>query len=250
MSLLETRNLEKTFGNLVAVDNVDLSVEEGTIHSVIGPNGAGKSTLFNLITGLYEPTSGIVEFAGEDITELSPHEIARRGVARSFQTSDVFLGLSVAENVRIAAQASEKRRNSILRRADSLTDITERAQRILTDVGLEQYADDRAKRLSHGDRRKLEIAITAVNGPEILLLDEPAAGMGKQESTETVETIQRLASERGITLIMIEHDIELVMNISDIVTVLQKGQIIAEGPPEAISDDERVRQAYLGGVEQ
>ena len=250
MNLLETRNLKKRFGNIVAVNNVNLSVEEGTIHSVIGPNGAGKSTLFNLITGLYDPTSGTVEFAGEDITGWSPHEIARRGVARSFQTSDVFLGLSVAENVRIAAQASEKSRNSILRRAGSLTDVTERAQKTLTDVGLEQYADDRAKSLSHGDRRKLEIAITAVNDPELLLLDEPAAGMGKEEGTETVETVRRLASERGITLIMIEHDIEIVMSISDIVTVLQKGEIIAEGPPEEISDDERVRQAYLGGVEQ
>jgi branched-chain amino acid transport system ATP-binding protein len=250
MNLLETRNLKKRFGNIVAVNNVNLSVEEGTTHSVIGPNGAGKSTLFNLITGLYDPTSGTVEFAGEDITGWSPHEIARRGVARSFQTSDVFLGLTVAENIRIAAQAVEKNRDSIIRRADSLTGVTERAQEILTDVGLGRYADDHASSLSHGDRRKLEIAITAVNDPELLLLDEPAAGMGKEEGTETVETVRRLASERGITLIMIEHDIEIVMSISDIVTVLQKGQIIAEGPPEAISDDERVRQAYLGGVKR
>ena len=250
MNLLETQNLKKRFGNIVAVNNVNLSVEEGTTHSIIGPNGAGKSTLFNLITGLYDPTSGTIEFAGEDITEWSPHEIARRGVARSFQTSDVFLGLTVAENIRIAAQAVEKNRDSIIRRADSLTDVTERAQEILTDVGLERYADDHASSLSHGDRRKLEIAITAVNDPELLLLDEPAAGMGKKEGTETVETVRRLASERGITLIMIEHDIEIVMSISDIVTVLQKGEIIAEGPPVEISDDERVRQAYLGGVEQ
>jgi len=249
MCILETNDLTKKFGDLVAVDEVSLSVEAGTIHSVIGPNGAGKSTLFNTITGLYEPWSGTVSFAGEDTTGMQPHEIARRGVARSFQTSDVFQGLTVAENVRIAAQSVDPQRDSMLRRASSLTDTSDRSQAVLEDVGLGIYADEPARRLSHGNRRKLELAITAVNNPEVLLLDEPTAGMGREDSVDTIETIRGLAADRDITIVMIEHDIEIVMDISDVVTVLQEGRIIAEGPPEDISDNDRVQRAYLG-VEQ
>lgn len=249
MSILETNDLTKKFGDLVAVDEVSLSVEAGTIHSVIGPNGAGKSTLFNTITGLYEPWSGTVSIAGEDTTGMQPHEIARRGVARSFQTSDVFQGLTVAENVRIAAQSVDPQRDSMLRRASSLTDTSDRSQAVLEDVGLGIYADEPARRLSHGNRRKLELAITAVNNPEVLLLDEPTAGMGREDSVDTIETIRGLAADRDITIVMIEHDIEIVMDISDVVTVLQAGRIIAEGPPEEISDNDRVQRAYLG-VEQ
>lgn len=249
MSILETNDLTRKFGDLVAVDEVSLSVEAGTIHSIIGPNGAGKSTLFNTITGLYQPSSGTVSFAGEDTTGMQPHEIARRGVARSFQTSDVFQGLTVAENVRIAAQSVDPQRDSMLRRASSLTDTSDRSQAVLEDVGLGIYADEPARRLSHGNRRKLELAITAVNNPEVLLLDEPTAGMGREDSVDTIETIRGLAADRDITIVMIEHDIEIVMDISDVVTVLQAGRIIAEGPPEDISDNDRVQRAYLG-VEQ
>jgi branched-chain amino acid transport system ATP-binding protein len=205
--------------------------------------------LFNTITGLYQPSSGTVSFAGEDTTGMQPHEIARRGVARSFQTSDVFQGLTVAENVRIAAQSVDPQRDSMLRRASSLTDTSDRSQAVLEDVGLGIYADEPARRLSHGNRRKLELAITAVNNPEVLLLDEPTAGMGREDSVDTIETIRGLATDRDITIVMIEHDIEIVMDISDVVTVLQKGRIIAEGPPEEISDNDRVQRAYLG-VEQ
>jgi branched-chain amino acid transport system ATP-binding protein len=246
MSLLETRNLTKAFGSLVAVDEVDLRVKEGTVHSVIGPNGAGKSTLFNVITGLYEATDGQVLFDGNDITTLSPAQVVRRGIARSFQNSNVFLGLTVAENVRIAAQAVDSRRDSMIHRASDLTDVTARADAALDDVGLAEYAQRQASELSHGDRRKLEIALTVVNDPELLLLDEPAAGMGKQDGIETFEMIQRLAAERDITIVMIEHDIEIVMDISDTITVLQNGAVIAEGTPTEISGDERVQRAYLG----
>jgi branched-chain amino acid transport system ATP-binding protein len=246
VSLLETDGLTKAFGSLVAVDHVDLAVDAGTVHSVIGPNGAGKSTLFNCITGLYKPTDGTVSFEEQDITGLAPYRIVRRGIARSFQNSDVFGGLSVAENVRIAAQAADKGRDSMLRLSRDLTDVTERATTALADVGLAADADRQASELSHGDRRKLEIALTVVNDPKLLLLDEPAAGMGKQDGLETFETIQRLAADRDITIVMIEHDIEIVMDISDTITVLQNGAVIAEGTPDEIATDERVQRAYLG----
>lgn len=246
MSLLETDGLTKAFGSLVAVDHVDLAVDAGTVHSVIGPNGAGKSTLFNCITGLYKPTDGTVSFEEQDITGLAPYRIVRRGIARSFQNSDVFGGLSVAENVRIAAQAADEGRDSMLRLSRDLTDVTERATTALADVGLAADADRQASELSHGDRRKLEIALTVVNDPKLLLLDEPAAGMGKQDGLETFETIQRLAADRDITIVMIEHDIEIVMDISDTITVLQNGAVIAEGTPDEIATDERVQRAYLG----
>jgi branched-chain amino acid transport system ATP-binding protein len=246
VSLLETDGLTKAFGSLVAVDHVDLAVDAGTVHSVIGPNGAGKSTLFNCITGLYKPTDGTVSFEEQDITGLAPYRIVRRGIARSFQNSDVFGGLSVAENVRIAAQAADEGRDSMLRLSRDLTDVTERATTALADVGLAADADRQASELSHGDRRKLEIALTVVNDPKLLLLDEPAAGMGKQDGLETFETIQRLAADRDITIVMIEHDIEIVMDISDTITVLQNGAVIAEGTPDEIATDERVQRAYLG----
>lgn len=251
MTILETTNLTKSFGKLVAVDGVDLTVEAGTIHSVIGPNGAGKSTLFNLITGLYEPTDGTVTFDGTDITGRDPDEIVRLGIARSFQTSDVFPAMTVRENVLTAAQAADDRKRSIRLKADSLDAVTERAESALEDLGLEPYADTVARNLSHGDRRKLEIALTVVNDPAVLLLDEPAAGMGKEESLELTRLIERITDERGITVMLIEHDIEIVMGISDRITVLQAGQIIADGTPEEVGNDETVRKAYLGtGDEQ
>ncbi|GAB7020696.1 ATP-binding cassette domain-containing protein [Halostagnicola bangensis] len=246
MTILETENLTKSFGKLVAVDGVTLAVEEGTVHSVIGPNGAGKSTLFNLITGLYEPTNGRMTFDGADITGQDPDEIVRLGIARSFQTSDVFPAMTVKENVLTAAQAASDHKRSIRVKANSLEEHTQRAESVLADIGLEQYTDTVARNLSHGDRRKLEIALTIVNNPTVLLLDEPAAGMGKEESLELTEMIERITTERGITVMLIEHDIEIVMDISDRITVLQAGQIIADGTPEEVGADETVRKAYLG----
>jgi len=247
MTLLQTDSVTKQFGQLVAVNAVDLSIEEGTIHSIIGPNGAGKSTLFNLITGLMSPDEGSVFFHGDPIHTLSPHEIARLGIARSFQISDIFAGLTVEENVHVVAQALSDRRDSIFTRADSLTDVNERTVRTLEDVGLTAYSDEQARDLSHGDRRKLEIGLTVVNDPELLLLDEPTAGMGKEDSINVVRMIRDVAEDRGITIGLIEHDIEIVMGISDTITVLAGGSVIAEGDPEEISDDEQVREAYLGG---
>jgi branched-chain amino acid transport system ATP-binding protein len=246
--ILETEALTKRFGNLVANDEVDLAVEPGSTHSVIGPNGAGKSTLFNLVTGLLEPTAGVIRFKGDDITGEPPHRVARRGLARSFQITDVFDGLTAFENVRVAAQFADERRSSMWRSADDLGEASERAASILADIGLADRGDQRATEFAYGDRRKLEIGITMATEPDLLLLDEPTAGMGSEDTVSTIRLVQRLADERGFTLLLIEHDLEIVMSISDTVTVLQGGRVIAEGSPAEIEADEEVQRAYLGGA--
>ena len=248
MSVLETDGLTKQFGQLVAVDDVTLSVEQGEIRSIIGPNGAGKSTFFNLITGLMRPTQGTVTFDGEDITGLKPFEIARRGVARSFQITDVFGGLTAFENVRLAAQVGHEKRDSLVAHADGIEAVNDVARRVLEDIELDDRADQRAADFAYGDRRKLEIGLTIANDPDLLLLDEPTAGMSRQETIDTIRMIRRLAEERDFTLLLIEHDLEVVMNISDRVTVLQDGGVIAEGPPDQVQRDETVREAYIGGA--
>jgi len=246
MTLLRTEGLTKAFGDLIAVDNVDLMVESGTIHSIIGPNGAGKSTLFNLITGLYQPTDGEVYFKDNSITGKAPHDIARSGIARSFQESDVFLGMTVKESVEVAARATKDQRRSMRIPADQLIENDENIATTISSVGLADQAAKPARDLSHGDRRKLEIALTVVNEPDLLLLDEPTSGMGEQDSIEIVNKIRQLATDRNITIIMIEHDISIVMENSDLVTVLHNGQIIARGSPQSVQEDDTVKQAYLG----
>jgi len=244
----ETDGLTKQFGQLVAVDDVTLSVDRGEIRSIIGPNGAGKSTFFNLVTGLMLPTDGTVTFDGEDIIGLKPYEIARRGVARSFQITDVFGGLSAFENVRIAAQVGHDKRDSFFAHADDIEEVNEVAHRVLEDIELADRADQRAADFAYGDRRKLEIGLTIANDPDLLLLDEPTAGMSREETINAIRMIRRLAEEREFTLLLIEHDLEVVMNISDRVTVLQEGGVIAEGPPDQVQQDEVVREAYIGGA--
>jgi branched-chain amino acid transport system ATP-binding protein len=248
VSVLETDGLTKQFGQLVAVDDVTLSVDRGEIRSIIGPNGAGKSTFFNLVTGLMLPTDGTVTFDGEDIIGLKPYEIARRGVARSFQITDVFGGLSAFENVRIAAQVGHDKRDSFFAHADDIEEVNEVAHRVLEDIELADRADQRAADFAYGDRRKLEIGLTIANDPDLLLLDEPTAGMSREETINAIRMIRRLAEEREFTLLLIEHDLEVVMNISDRVTVLQDGGVIAEGPPDQVQQDEVVREAYIGGA--
>lgn len=246
MSILRTESLTKRFGQLVAVDDMDFVVEPDEISAVIGPNGAGKSTLFNLISGLLEPTEGTITFRDNDITGRSPAEIARLGIGRSFQIVDVFEGLTVRENVRLAAQRLDDRHGAVWRRADGLDGPLTAAAALLDDVGLADRADDRADALSHGERRKLDIALTMAIEPELVLLDEPTAGMGKEESIETVRMIRRLSEERDITLVLIEHDLEIVLGVSDVVTVMHEGRTLARGSPSEIRDDEAVQQAYLG----
>jgi len=246
MAFLETSGLTKEFGELAAVYEVDLRVEADEIHSVIGPNGAGKSTLFNLVTGLIAPTRGSVTFQDVDITGLKPHEIVRQGISRSFQIVDLFEGLTVEENLRVAAQSLDESRSSPWKRADDLAEPNRVAASILEDIGLREHADVRANALSHGDRRRLDIGMSISTDPEMILLDEPTAGMGKQVSIETVRMIRRVAEERDITPVLIEHDLEIVMGISDSITVLNDGEILAHGTPEEIRENDRVVETYLG----
>ena len=246
MTILETHDLTKRFGELIAVDRMNFAVEADEIAAVIGPNGAGKSTLFNLISGLHDPSGGEVRFKGEDITGLSPARITRMGISRSFQIVDIFEGLTVRENVRLAAQSLDDRHGDPWRSADALEEPREAAESLRADVGLDVYADQRADALSHGDRRKLDIALTMAVEPELVLLDEPTAGMGKEESIETVRLVRDLSEQRGITLVLIEHDLEIVLGISDVITVMHEGRKLAHGSPEEIQENAEVRRAYLG----
>jgi branched-chain amino acid transport system ATP-binding protein len=243
---LELRGVTRVFGRLVAVDHVDCRVAAGERKAIIGPNGAGKTTLFNLISGLLLPTAGQIRFEGRDITRLPVHAIARLGVARSFQVTSVFPRLSVYENVRAAVLAHSRHAWSLFRRADRLHEIAERAHRVLDDVGLTSRQRLPADVLSHGDRRLLDLAMALASDPRLLLLDEPTAGMSPAETRQTAELIPRLAG--GRTVILVEHDMDVVMSIATSILVLARGAKLAEGTPEEIARDSRVQEAYLGGV--
>lgn len=248
--MLETNNLTKKFGELTAVDDVTLDIEREGIHAVIGPNGAGKSTLFHLLTGYLQPTEGEIYYDGEEITGLEPRTIVHRGISRSFQINDLFEGLTVKENLQIATQSLDDRRNSLWLEADSLTTTVQKTEALMADLELDEFAETRADALSHGDQRKLEIGLAIAVEPDLILLDEPTAGMGKEESEKIVQLIRRIADERDIKLIVIEHDIEMVMEISDRITVLNRGAILAEGSPEAVQSNEAVQEAYIGTGEE
>jgi branched-chain amino acid transport system ATP-binding protein len=251
-AVLETDGLTKRFGELTAVDAVDLTVERGEFRSVIGPNGAGKTTLFNCITGAMSPTAGTVTFDGEEITALPPHERVRRGLGRSFQITNVFGGLSVRENVRLAAQsvfaASIPARDELLRDKETFETINDRTADVLDRVGLADRAGELAETLAYGDQRRLEIGIVLATDPELVLLDEPTAGMSSEETAATIDLVTDVLADR--TLLLIEHDIDLVMELSDRITVLTRGRVLAEGDPGEIAADDDVREAYLGGVRQ
>jgi branched-chain amino acid transport system ATP-binding protein len=250
-AVLETEGLTKRFGELTAVDDVDLAVERGEFRSVIGPNGAGKTTLFDLVSGALAPTAGRVVFDGEDVTDLSPHERVRRGMGRSFQITTLFDGLSVRENVRLAAQSTEDRgfsaRDAYLRPTDEFPGVLRRTDSVLERVGLADRAADAAGALAYGDRRRLELGVVLATDPEVVLLDEPTAGMSAEETRDTMALVADVLTDR--TLLLIEHDIDLVMSVSDRVTVLHRGAVLAEGTPAAVAADDDVRTAYLGGVE-
>lgn len=247
--LLETRGLVKRFGELTAVDDVSLSIDRGEFRSIIGPNGAGKTTLFNLITGVMTPTEGSITFAGEDVTGLAPHDRVQRGIGRSFQLTTVFGGLTVRENVRLAAQATQQTTYSqfdwLLKPTTSFADVTDSADGVLDQVGLAAQADERAAALAYGDRRRLELGIVLATDPDVVLLDEPTAGLSREATRETMALIDTALADR--TLVLIEHDVDLVMRVSDRVTVLDRGAVLATGTPEEIADDESVQAAYLGG---
>ena len=248
-AVLATETLTKRFGELTAVDGVDLRVERGEFRSVIGPNGAGKTTLFDLITGAQRPTSGSVRFDGEDVTTLAPHERVRRGLGRSFQITTVFSGLTVRENVRLAAQsvhdASISRVDRFLRPKGSFEAIAADTTATLERVELADRAEERAGALAYGDRRRLEIGLVLATDPAVVLLDEPTAGMSAEETAATMQLIDEVLADR--TLVLIEHDVDLVLEVSDRITVLDRGRVLTTGSPEAVADDGDVQRAYLGG---
>ena len=246
--LLETHNLRKAFGALVAVDDVSIQVQAGTIHSIIGPNGAGKTTFFNLLSGNIEPTSGKVIYKGKDITRLPLHRSAHIGIGRSFQITNLFPNLTALENVRLACQALGKDNFSFLRPASHFTRYVQRAWAILQQVGLTERALMLARTLPHGDQRKLELGIILAADPELLLLDEPTAGMAAEQVPELLALIKQIQTSGAKTIVLVEHNMNVVMSISDRITVMHQGQMLAEGTPAEIAANETVQRAYLGGL--
>jgi branched-chain amino acid transport system ATP-binding protein len=242
--LLRAHGLCRTFGAFRAVDGVDLEVHGGTIHSVIGPNGAGKTTLFRLLTGILRPTAGTLEFAGEDIAGKQPHVVARRGLVQAFQATNIFPRLSVHESIRAALVSRHRRSRDLLTWFHRSLD--EEASAILDTVNLSQLADVEAQTLSHGDQRALEVALALAMRPRLLLLDEPTAGMSPYESQKMVALVQGLAKAEQLTVILSEHDMETVFGISDRVSVMHQGRIIADGPAAEVRANSEVMAIYLG----
>ncbi|WP_265109821.1 ABC transporter ATP-binding protein [Halosolutus halophilus] len=248
--ILRTENLVKKFGQFTATDRIDLTVPRGEFRSIIGPNGAGKTTLFNLVTGALPVTDGSIYFDGEEITSLSPSQRVRRGIGRSFQISNVFGGLTVRENVRLAAQSIGRDQynvaESLFKPTDRYDEMNDRTDRILDRIGLADVADETADALAYGDKRRLEIGVVLATDPDLVLFDEPTAGMSVEETQETIDLIEEVLVDQ--TLLLIEHDIELVMELSDRITVLNRGQVLAEGTPDEIAENQDVQDAYLGGM--
>jgi branched-chain amino acid transport system ATP-binding protein len=243
--IIEAKKLSKDFGALRAVNEVDLKVYPGQIHSIIGPNGAGKTTLFNLLTGFIRSTQGEIFFEGENITGLEPHIISKKGLARSFQITSIFSALSVHENVRIAAQSREKESSNFLRHFDRLKEAREKADGVLEFIGLIEEKNVISRNLPYGEKRILDIGIALATNPEVLLLDEPVAGLPSGDVQWMMQLIEEIS--KTLTVILIDHNIDLVISISHMVTVLNQGSVIAEGRPDEIQKDEKVQEAYLGG---
>jgi branched-chain amino acid transport system ATP-binding protein len=248
--ILETQHLRKDFGGLVAVADVSLRVREGSLHSIIGPNGAGKTTLFNLLSGVFKPTAGRVIFQGRDITMLPPHRIAHLGIGRSFQVTNVFPNLTVFENVRLAAQAMGRDSLNLFVAASSLKTYNARSWDVLQHIGLAEKGQVLASMLPHGDKRKLEIGILLASDPQVLLLDEPTAGMASEQVPQLMALIAQVRQQGNKTILLVEHNMDVVMNVSDAITVMHYGSVLAEGSPAEITANQEVQRAYLGETHQ
>jgi branched-chain amino acid transport system ATP-binding protein len=240
--VLRTEGLTIRFGGLTALNNVNFQIQRGAIHSIIGPNGAGKSTFFNCLTGVLRPTSGRIVFNGEDITGLTPDKISQKGIARSYQITNILPNATVLENVRIAAQ-SRRHSWSMLTHHAAFRDIIDKAETVLQSVNLAGKADELAANLSHGEQRNLEIGIALATEPQLLCLDEPTAGMSAAETHGTMELVRRIA--KNLTILIVEHDMQVVMQLADRITVLHYGAVLAEGTPEEIQENPRVLEVYL-----
>jgi branched-chain amino acid transport system ATP-binding protein len=240
--LLRIEGLTRQFGGLTALNNVSMTVPRGEIRAIIGPNGAGKSTFFNCLTGVIPPTAGRILFDGEDITGLPPHRVSQKAIARSYQITNILPGATVLENVRIAAQ-SRHHAWSMLRHYRAYGDVLDRSRRVLASVGLGDKEDELAANLSHGEQRNLEIGIALATEPKLLCLDEPTAGMSVTETHQTVELVRRIA--RDLTILIVEHDMEVVMGLARTITVLHYGEVLAEGRPAEIQANARVQEVYL-----
>jgi branched-chain amino acid transport system ATP-binding protein len=246
-SIVETKDLTIRFGGHVAVNRVNLSVEPFILKSIIGPNGAGKTTLFNLMTGQYKPTEGSVFLKGKDITRLSAVERTRRGMGRSFQLTNIFPDLTVLENVRVAIQSREGIGLNFWKNYLHFSHMEDEAYELLKDVLLEDKWAALATSLTHGEQRKLEIAILLALKPEILFLDEPTADMGQEEVPAILEILHRIKDAKDRTMLLVEHKMDMIMTLSDTIAVLQEGELIIDGPPDEVTKSKAVQEAYLGG---
>jgi branched-chain amino acid transport system ATP-binding protein len=247
MNILETKDLFHDFGGLQVLFGVNLQVERGERHAVIGPNGAGKTTLFNLITGTYKPSRGQVFFKGQDITGFQPNQLARIGMGRSFQITSTFTRLTAFQNIRLAVLSKRGIRFNLFRRVDKMQDITQETDAVLARINLTAERDRPASALSYGKHRALEISLALASDPELVLLDEFAAGMSRDETHYAVELVRRLTE--GKTVLIIEHDMDVVFSLADRITVLHRGEILATGTPAEIRENQAVKDAYLGDLE-
>jgi len=246
--ILQVRRLAKTFGGLAAVAEVSLDVNVGELHAVIGPNGAGKTTLINMLSGDLSPSAGSIRFGGDEVAHLSPERRSRLGIGRSYQKVNIFAAFSALENCRLAAQSRDPRPLNWLHEASSNDVIVDTARSALADVGLANRAETIAFTLSHGEQRQIEIAMSLATQPKLLLLDEPLAGLGIEESSRMVELIRRIAQTHAILLV--EHDMDAIFQLARVLTVMVDGKVLASGKPDEVRADEQVQRAYLGKVDE
>ncbi len=246
MNVLEIRGLVKNFGKLAAVAGVDLDFQEGQFTSIIGPNGAGKTTLFNLVTGRLSPSSGTVMFNGKEITGLAPFQIARLKLSRIFQITNLFPELTVNENIKVSVLAKRKETSKIFTLSKNRGQADEEAERILEVIGLRDKKHSLCGSLSHGDQRLVEVGVALAIDPILLLLDEPTGGMGPEETDRMVQFIRTLSEKQKVTILLVEHDMNVVFSVSERIVVMAQGTVIADGSPDEIRKNDRVREAYLG----